>query len=53
MAEEIRRRQVSNINTDGTVLVSYPALGINSTHRFLKRHPQLATLVSQQLDLAR
>ncbi len=36
MAKEIQRYQIANINTNEAVLVSYSALGINWTHRFLK-----------------
>ena len=53
MAEEIRRRRIAAVNSNGETLVTYPPLGVKWSSRFLKQHPHLTTVVSQQLDLAR
>ena len=54
MAEEIRTQRVASVNTPGeAILVQYSPIGINWTARFLERHPQLVSIVSEQLDLAR
>ena len=51
MAKKIWHWRVAAVKLDSKILVIYPHLRIKWSRQFLKQHPNLATVVSQQLDL--
>ena len=53
MAEEIRKRRVKNINQDGLELVHYDDIGKQWVPRFLRRHPELASIHPRSIDAVR
>jgi DDE superfamily endonuclease/Tc5 transposase DNA-binding domain len=53
MAEEIRKRRVKNINQDGLELVKYDDIGKQWVPRFLRRHPELASVRPRSIDAVR
>jgi hypothetical protein len=44
MAEEVRKCQVKQINEDGMQLIQYDDIGIEWVTRFLRCHPELASI---------
>lgn len=53
MAEEIRKRRVKNINDDDIQLVQYDDIGDQWVQRFLRRHPELASVRPRSIDAVR
>src|SRR2546421_1492572 len=53
MVSEILMRRVAEINSDGMELVHLPPIGQDWVKRFLKRYPNLGTIRSRAMDLAR
>ena len=53
MAEVIRKRRVASINDSSIEHVSYKPLGKKWTYRFLLRHPELRTVIGDDIELAR
>ena len=53
MAEEIRKRRVKQINSDDMILIKYDGIGKHWIHRFLRRHPELASVKPRSIDAPR
>lgn len=53
MAEQLLAQRATTVNTGTMILVQHDPIGLNWATRFLERHPQLVSLVSQQIDLTR
>src|SRR5579859_1150818 len=53
LAEEIRKKRVSQINDSSMILVEYPAIGQKWVSRFIKRHSQLQSVIGQRIDVCR
>ena len=52
-AEIIRNRRVCGVNDDDVQLVNYDAFGKDWVHRFMSRHPQLASARRKLIEAAR
>jgi polyhydroxyalkanoate synthesis regulator phasin len=53
MAEAIRTRRVIGINNLSITYVKYDKIGDQWVPRFIKRHPELATIMPEQIEAAR
>ena len=53
MAEAIRTRRAIGINDDSVTYIQYESIGEQWVTRFLRRHPQLASIMPEQIDAAR
>jgi len=53
MAEVIRRKRVIHINDSTIEHVSYPPLGDRWTQRFIRRHPDLKSVVGKRIEASR
>lgn len=53
MAEEIRKRRVRNINDQSGINIEYTPIGRDWVPRFLRRHPELACVVTRKIDASR
>jgi len=53
MAEHIRNQRSKKINDDSIEHVSYPPLGEQWVLRFLRRHPQLKSVVGKRIEASR
>jgi DDE superfamily endonuclease/Tc5 transposase DNA-binding domain/helix-turn-helix, Psq domain len=50
MAEEVRKRRVKQINDDDIQLVHYDDIGAEWVSRFLRRHPELASVTLRSIE---
>ena len=53
MAEEIRQRRVSTVNTQSISLVEFQPLGTQWAQCFLARHSELQTVVGCSIEATR
>ena len=53
MAEAIRTRRVIGVNDASIIRVSYDAIGEQWVKRFMNRHPELESLIAEQIEAAR
>jgi Tc5 transposase DNA-binding domain/helix-turn-helix, Psq domain len=53
MATEIRKRRIKNINENDIQLVQYDDIGEQWVQRFLRRHPELASVRPRSIDAVR
>src|SRR5579859_202087 len=53
LAEEIRKKRVSQINDSSMILVEYPAIGQKWVSHFIKRHSRLQSVIGQRIDACR
>ena len=53
IADELRKRRLFNINDQNIQLVTYEPIGQEWVLRFLKRHPELETVMSKTIEKAR
>src|SRR5438552_6191067 len=53
MAEAIRTRRVIGVNDASITRVSYDAIGEQWVKRFMNRHPELESLIAEQIEAAR
>lgn len=53
MAEEIRKQRVRQINDDSIQLTNYEPIGKQWVPRFLRRHTELASIITRKIDAPR
>ena len=53
MTEEVKKRQVKQINEDGMQLVQYDDIGVDWVSWFLWRHPELAGVTLRSIESSR
>ena len=53
MVEAIRTRHAVEINNNSVILIQYDAIGEQWVPQFLIHHPQLASIMLEQIDTAR
>jgi hypothetical protein len=53
MAIEIKKERAATVNDSSEVLVTYTPTGKEWTQRFLRRHPQLKTMIAHSIEASR